>query len=284
VEIASIDGPGALQQLWFTLTGAPNTMHLEITWDGQAEAAVQTPLGAFFCCGWDEFWPVASAPVCLNPRMGFAAYWPMPFREHARVTVHNASARDEALFYQINYALTPVPPDAAQFHAQYRRHRPESGGRVVILDDVEGPGHYVGTALAWGAVSRGWWGEGEVRFALDGDGTPERPGCTVVGTGLEDYVGGAWGFAVDGDYRGFSTPHTGFWPHDDPAADSANAVGRPASTQRFDLYRWHIADPLRFARAITVTVDALGWNDDWTYRLRDDEVRSVALWYQRPST
>ena len=56
----------------------------------------------------------------------------------------------------------------------------------------EGPGHYVGTYLAWGVNSTGWWGEGEVKFYLDDD--EEFP--TICGTGTEDYFGGAWNFDV----------------------------------------------------------------------------------------
>ena len=60
-----------------------------------------------------------------------------------------------------------------------------------MLDGVSGTGSYVGTFIALTALERFWYGEGEMKFYLDGDHLP-----TICGTGLEDYVGGAWGFKI----------------------------------------------------------------------------------------
>ena len=110
------------------------------------------------------------------------------FPPRGRITVENRGQEDLAqFFYQIDYSLEVVPPDLGYLHAQWRRSNPVNDGLHVLLDGVGGQGHYVGTYLAWQTNNNGWWGEGEVKFYLDGDGYP-----TICGTGTEDYFGGAW--------------------------------------------------------------------------------------------
>jgi hypothetical protein len=128
-------------------------------------------------------------PVTVNPSGGMNCYWPMPFRRSARVTVENQGVSDlGGFFYQISYALVPrLPDEAALFHAHWRRSNPNPLGEDhVLLDGVRGRGHYAGSYLAWTPLSNGWWGEGEIKLFIDGDG--EFP--TICGTGAEDYVGG----------------------------------------------------------------------------------------------
>ena len=43
---------------------------------------------------------------------------------------------------------------------------------------------------SWGVHNSGWWGEGEIKFFLDGD--EEFP--TICGTGTEDYFCGSYNF------------------------------------------------------------------------------------------
>ena len=181
---------------------------MRIYWDDEATPSVETPLGDFFCNGWGERCNVSSLPVAVNPAGGFNCYWEMPFRKRARITVENLSPDPvAALYYQINYTLTEVPDDCAYFHAQWRRSNPLPYQEVhTLLDGVRGQGHYVGTYLAWGVNNNGWWGEGEIKFYLDGDG--EWP--TICGTGTEDYFGGAWNFEYPaGQYGVYSTPFLG---------------------------------------------------------------------------
>ena len=176
------------------------------------------------------------------------------------------------LYYQINYALTDVPADAACFHAQFRRV-PKLPAKSVytILDGVKGQGHYVGTYLAWEVRSPGWWGEGEIKFFLDGD--QEFP--TICGTGTEDYFCGSYNFENRQTklYQPFSTPYTGLAQVLPP--EMAYRVG-----QRFGLYRWHIPDPVRFQKDLRVTIQALGWQPGGRYLPLEDDIASVAYWYQ----
>ncbi len=188
-------------------------------WDGEATPSVEVPLGDFFCNGHGLRYNVTSLPVCVNPSGGFNCYWPMPFRKGARITIENQ--RPDAIggfFYQITYGLGEIPDAAAYFHAQWRiamttREYPEH----VLLDGITGRGQYVGTAMAWAQFSNGWWGEGEIKFFLDGD--QEFP--TICGTGTEDYFLGAWGF---GDT--FSTPFAGYplWTRGGGEVPAARAV------------------------------------------------------------
>ena len=110
---------------------------------------------------------------------------------------------EKVCFYQVNYTLTDVPDDAAYFHAQFRRVNPVPYREVyTILDGVIGRGHYVGTSMGWGINHSGWWGEGEIKFYLDGD--TDFP--TICGTGTEDYFGGSYSWEVDGQYVPYTTP------------------------------------------------------------------------------
>ncbi|HET7571209.1 MAG TPA: glycoside hydrolase family 172 protein [Gaiellaceae bacterium] len=278
ITLADLEGPGVVQHIWLTLF--PSFWRravLRAYWDREEEPSIEVPVGDFFCNGWGVHCDVASIPVAVNPSGGFNSYWAMPFRERARITVENLV--DEplpALFYQLTWSQQDVPDDAAYLHCQWRRSNPVADREPhTLLDGVAGRGHYVGTYLAWGSNSSGWWGEGELKFFLDGD----RDWPTICGTGTEDYFGGAWGFGKPGGggYAAFTTPYLGM-----PQVLLPDAHER--SQLRFGMYRWHVPDPIRFDEDLRVTVQALGWRSPIGGRprylpLRDD-VASTAFWYQ----
>jgi len=188
------------------------------------------------------------------------------------MTMTNIGLQEMVLYYQIDYALTEVPEDAAYFHAQFRRKNPLPYKEVyTILDGVKGKGHYVGTYLAWGVNNNGWWGEGEIKFYIDGD--DEYP--TICGTGTEDYFGGSYNFEnpKTHQYQEFTTPYSGL-----PQIIRPDGLYR--SQMRFGLYRWHIMDPIRFENDIRVTIQALGWRSGGRYLPLQDDIASVAYWYQ----
>ncbi|MCU0513581.1 MAG: DUF2961 domain-containing protein [Anaerolineae bacterium] len=272
-EIARIDGSGAIQHIWLTIHPTWwRRLVLRMYWDGESTPSVETPLGDFFCQGWGVRCQVTSLPVAVNPAGGFNSYWEMPFRHAARITVENLM--DEAsdpLYYQITYTLTDVPDDAAYFHAQWRRSNPLPAAQVhTLLEGVRGPGHYVGTYIAWGVHNTGWWGEGEIKFYLDDD--DEYP--TICGTGTEDYFGGAWNFEhPEGSYGVFCSPYSGL-----PQVILPDGLYK--SQQRFGLYRWHMLDPIRFQSALRVTIQALGWRSQGRYLPLQDDIASTAFWYQ----
>jgi hypothetical protein len=272
-ELADIGGPGEIQQMWMTPSGHWRFSILRVYWDGQDTPAVECPIGDFFACGWGKYAQIFSLPVCVNPGSAFNCYWEMPFRKRCRITMTNIAAEEMTLYYQINYTLTEVPEDAAYFHAQFRRVNPLPYKEVcTILDGVKGQGQYVGTYLAWGVNNTGWWGEGEIKFYLDGD--TDFP--TICGTGTEDYFCGSYNFDVgkdNGGYREFTTPYAGL-------PQVIRPDGLYQSQTRFGLYRWHIMDPIRFEQDLRVTIQALGWRSGGRYLPLQDDIASVAFWYQ----
>ncbi|MEP6755067.1 MAG: glycoside hydrolase family 172 protein [Chthonomonadales bacterium] len=275
VTIMDVTGPGVIQHFW-------NTVHpdwwrslvLRVYWDGESMPSIETPLGDFFCNGWCTRSNVNSAPISVNPAGGFNSYWPMPFRKSAKITIENL--RDEecrGYYYQVTYAEEEVASDAAYLHAQWRRSNPLPYKTAhTMLDGITGVGHYVGTYLAWGVNNNNWWGEGEIKFYMDGD----KDFPSICGTGTEDYFGGAWNFEQpEGTYGVFSTPYLGL-----SQVISAGARGMYSAQQRFSMYRWHIPDPIRFTEDLKVTIQALGWRSGGRYLPLQDDISSLAVWYQ----
>jgi hypothetical protein len=270
--LADIRGPGAIQQIWMTPTGHWRFSILRIYWDGLEQPSVECPAGDFFACGWGKYAQISSLAVCVNPGSAFNCYWAMPFRKGCRMTLQNLASEPMRLYYQINYTLAEVPEDAGYFHAQFRRVNPLPYKQVyTLVDGLRGQGHYVGTYLAWGVNNAGWWGEGEIKFYIDGDG--EFP--TICGTGTEDYFGGSYNFENQEThrYQEFTTPYTGL-------AQVLRPDGLYQSQTRFGMYRWHITDPIRFQRDLRVTIQALGWRSGGRYLPLQDDIASVAYWYQ----
>jgi hypothetical protein len=280
--LGDIEGPGAIQQFWIVVSNVRwRNLILRIHWDDQEHPSVESPLGDFFACGWNRFAQVTSLAVCVNPGRAFNCYWEMPFRKRARITLENRDPDEPAIvYYQVNYTLTQVPEDAAYFHAQFRRTNPLPFGQdYSILDGVRGQGQYAGTYMAWGVNNAGWWGEGEIKFFLDGD--HEFP--TVCGTGTEDYFCGAYNFdggVIDPNmtsvYREFTSPYSGL-----PQVLRPDGIYQ--SQTRFGMYRWHIMDPVRFEADLRVTIQALGWRTEKSnrrYLPLQDDIASVAYWYQ----
>jgi hypothetical protein len=267
--IADIDGPGAIQQIWITPTGNWRYSIFRFYWDEEETPSIECPIGDFFGQGWGEYAHLNSLPVCVNPGSALNCYWEMPFRKHCRITFENLADEEVVLYYQINYTLTGVPDDAAYLHAQWRRTNPLPYKEVyTIADGIRGKGHYVGTCLAWQVNNTGWWGEGEIKFYLDGDEWP-----TLCGTGTEDYFCGSCNFDRNGQYTEFSTAWAGL--HQVLRPDGAYR-----SQQRFGLYRWHIMDPVRFETDLRVTIQALGWRGGGRYLPMQDDIASTAFWYQ----
>lgn len=271
VTLAEINEPGAIQHIWMTPTGNWRYSIIRFYWDGESTPSVEVPVGDFFAMGWGRYAQLTSMAVCVNPGSAFNCYWEMPFRKSCRITFENLDDKAMTLYYQIDYTLTEVPEDAGYFHAQFRRVNPLQYKDVyTILDGVKGWGQYVGTYLAWGVHSTGWWGEGEIKFFLDGD----RDFPTICGTGTEDYFCGSYDFEVNSRYQEFTTPYSGL-------AQVVRPDGLYDSQQRFGLYRWHIMDPIRFQKDLKVTIQALGWRSGGRYLPLQDDISSVAFWYQK---
>jgi len=270
--LGEINGSGAIQHIWMTPTGNWRFSLLRMYWDDETEPSVEVPVGDFFAEGWGKYARISSLPICVNPGSAFNSYWPMPFRHKAKITMENLDQKPMAVYYQIDYALGAVPKDAAYLHAQFRRVNPLPYKQVyTIVDNIKGKGQYVGTYMAWGVHNNGWWGEGEIKFYLDGD----KDFPTINGTGTEDYFNGSYDFEnqTTHQYEEFTSPYSGL-------PQVIKPDGLYQSQQRFGLYRWHIPDPVRFENDLRVTIQDLGWREGKTYLPLMDDIASVAYWYQ----
>jgi hypothetical protein len=268
--LAEINGSGSIQHIWMTPTGNWRFSIIRIYWDGEETPSVEVPAGDFFGMGWGEYAPINSLAVCVNPGSAFNCYWPMPFRKKCKITMENLNNIEEMrLYYQIDYTLARVPKDAAYFHAQFRRTRINETSDYTIIDHVKGEGHFVGVYLAWQVNNNGWWGEGEIKFFLDGD--TKFP--TICGTGTEDYFCGSYNFDRNGKYVPFTTPYSGLVQV--VSSDLTYKAG-----QRFGLYRWHIMDPIRFKNDLRITIQDLGWHHGGRYLPQKSDISSTCFWYQ----
>ncbi len=271
--LAQIQGPGAIQHIWMTPTGNWRFSIIRFYWDDEETPSIECPVGDFFATGWGRYAQISSLAVAVNPGSAFNCYWAMPFRKSCRITMENLDDTQMTLYYQITYTLTEIPGDAAYLHAQFRRSNPLPAVQDhLLLDGVRGQGQYVGTYIAWGSHNSGWWGEGEIKFFMDGDS--EFP--TICGTGTEDYFCGSYNFEnrVTKQYQEFTTPYSGL-------SQVLRPDGEYQSQMRFGMYRWHIMDPIRFDKALKVTIQALGWKSGGRYLPLRDDIASTAFWYQK---
>ena len=268
--IAEMDYPGMIKHMWIV----PLDIHdlrrfiLRIYFDGCEKPAVECPVGDFFSSQMTEYWQISSLLVCRNPNNAYNCYFEMPFKKSCRVTMENLNAKPKGLAYQIDCEERDIPADALYFHTQFRRENPLAYKTpYTILDTVEGKGCFIGTSMLWTVPNNGWWGEGEIKFFIDGD----REFPTICGTGTEDYFCGSYNFDVDGKYQNFSTPYTGFyhWKTD----------GAYVAANRFSMYRWHVTDPVYFDRRLRVTIQALGWRSDDRYLPLMADISSAAYFY-----
>lgn len=291
VILADIRHCGIIRHIWMTTdhktTDADcfvmRDLVLRMYWDGEETPSVEVPLGDFFCCGFGQECFVNSAPIVVAPARGFNSYFHMPFRKSALITLENQHKNAiPAFFYQIDYCEYEECPDSTEyFHAQWRREKITSLGKdYTIIDGVKGSGTYVGTYLALSALERYWWGEGEVKFYLDGD--TQFP--TICGTGMEDYVGGAWSFARKSDGKTveqtYCTPYLGypFYSKNDELVK--NKYHNDDCPPMRGFYRWHLPDPIFFEESLKVTLQQIGVNHGGLFE-RQDDLSSVAYWYQK---
>jgi hypothetical protein len=282
LTLADVAGPGVITHIWVTFVdarpdwapgggyGGADDIVLRMYWDGAAEPAVEAPLGDFFAAGFGVRREVRSVPIQVPGGDAYNSFWQMPFYRHARITVTNDGTRNvRAFYYQVDYTSVPsLPAGTPYFCAQYRREFPEQQGGDYLVLDAAGRGHYVGTVMSIQSRSPFWPGEGDARIYVDGDARP-----TIQGTGTEDYFLSAWGLEEH------SFPYAGApYLSDDPSSLGA----------RMTMYRWHIADPIRFTRSLRVTFEHTGWipaDESETGKIdphveREDDIATVAFWYQ----
>lgn len=274
VTLMDVEGCGVIRHIWITVPDrsppALRNMILRMYWEDSPVPSVEAPLGDFFGVAHGRTADMANVYTTMTLGRGFNCYFPMPFATRARITVENDMPDDRVMrlfFFQIDYELRDaLPKGTARFHAQFRRENPTVEKRdFVILDDVEGPGYFVGCVIGIRPLGPDWWGEGEMKFYMDGD--TDYP--TICGTGTEDYFGAAWGMGrYVTDYHGCPLFLTG---------DEAK---EPFAHGLISMYRFHKPDPVYFRTSFRATMQQMGWHPDRGLFERSDDWSSVAYWYQ----
>ena len=273
ITVMDAEGPGRVTNIWMTLDSKKyRDVIIRMYWDGEKEPSVESPIGDFFCCGFSKPLNIMSIPINVNATGGLNCYFPMPFRKHAKITVENRSPENLNEFFDaISMDADTIGEDEAYFHAKFRRDNPlKYETDYLVIDGIEGKGHYVGTQVCWQQNNEGWWGEGEFKAFIDDDG--EFP--SYCGTGTEDYFGGAWGF-----FGNYSAPFLGY---QDMMAAGVYGEKRPFNVvgNRHSMYRFHLMDPIRFNKNFKAVIQALGWRSEGRFLPLCDDIASVAYWYQ----
>lgn len=244
LTLMNTEGAGEVRRFWLTVSDRrPEVLRglrIDMTWDGAVRPAVSCPLGDFFGMGMGQMTAFESDSFSSPEGRSFLCTLPMPWRTAARVELRNESGIHLGhVFYEINALIYPEAREPTfYFHAWWNREQPNVLGEAfTILPPVEGRGRYLGANLGIRtspAYEGHWWGEGEVEVRFGCDKNP-----TLVGTGVEDYAGTAWGQGR------FSQRHCG-----SPVADKEAGV--------WCFYRHHLPDPVIFQDGCDVRVQTLG--------------------------
>jgi hypothetical protein len=251
VVLADLEGPGTIRHVWMTFPPRPpeemRGLLLEVFYDGAGEPSVSVPCLDFFGLPLGRPVHFVSALAAAQEGRGFNAYLPIPFRRRVRIECTNASARPTLLYYQLDYTLeADVPEETGLLHVSFRRENPTRLREdFTIARGFRGPGRFLGCNVGIRTLPCDhfiWYGEGELKIYRDGDA--DLP--TICGTGLEDYVGSAWGMG----------PHFAHW------AGAPLEVRDPEAGPIPDFvsfYRWHVPDPVIFERELRVTIQQIGY-------------------------
>lgn len=245
--LLDIQGEGMIQRIWLTIDKNPvklRSLRLQMLWDGENKPAVDVPMGDFFVYNLGQGVAFQSALFSSAECRSFNCYIPMPFKKAAKILLVNEGEEVVKLYYDVDFLMQKLSPDALYFHAYWTRQMTgKLGDDFELLPKLTGKGRFLGMSVGLNTDSsyqKSWWGEGEVKMYMDGD--TQYP--TIVGTGAEDYIGSAWGLGTFTNlYQGCTI-----------ASDS---------TRQFNFYRWHVPDAIYFNKDIRVTIQQIGgWGKD----------------------
>ncbi len=290
--IAELAGPGIIQHIWITIATAEHyhlkKIVLRMYWDGAESPAVEAPIGDFFGLGLGEYFLYESGPLSVGSQKALNSNFPMPFRKSARITVtHEGEQNIRAFYYNIDWEKhRTLDDDLAYFHAEYRQGVPTDGwtedwtrngdpkvykhpnpkgeGNYVIAE-AEGRGHFVGVTHSILQNQGDWWGEGDEMIFIDNRSTPK-----MIGTGSEDYYGGAWCYGNCGiSPFGSSYPTFAYQRYGNPINGGDNRGAK------WMVYRFHTESPIPFTKYLKMTIEHGHGNH------RSDNFFTVAYWYQQ---
>ena len=227
---------------------------LRITWDGDKEPSVWSPLGDFFGTspGANKY---RSLPLGMTDG-GFYSYWYMPFAECARVELVN----DDDTLHEVTFSITHAPltrpiEQLGRFHAKWHGDTTMDPKRPIDwpMLKTKGRGRYCGVVLNIWNPKGGWWGEGDEKFFVDGEKFP-----STFGTGAEDYFGYAWA-----DPNLFSNAYH----------NQTVYAGKDGFTS---INRWQITDNIPFQKSFEGYIEKYFTNDYPTH------YDCVVYWYLAP--
>jgi len=275
VALTTLDGPGEIRHMWFTIAGRdrrwPRTLVLRMYWDGAETPSVETPIGDFFAAGNGMRANVNTLPIQVTSYgRALNCYWRMPFRKKARIEMTNEGQNQLTVYWQFDWMELPkAANEMLYFHARYRQEFPAKPFSPYVIFEGRGQGHYVGTVFSIQCSYGSWFGESDDRFYIDGEREP-----SIVGTGCEDYFNDAWNF------REFTNANTGVTIKEPNGEDC-----------RFTAYRWHVRAPVTFHKSLKVDIERRSYSlvtDPETgesvthdFKFRPDFCSSVAFWYQK---
>ena len=271
--LADLQGPGKIT--YFYVTPVSDQLVLKVYWDGEAEPSILSPLPDFFGAMRGKTVDYHAQPMEIEHAC-YMCYLPMPFSKRAKFVLANDSGRDyqnpevlDNMAYGIDYEKAPrFAEEKSRLHCMWRRNNPvkdgaepldkiikptDCGGKNVVntrhtILEATGRGHYVGHFLHVNTQNTGWWGEGVTFFRIDGQ-------WMAHSAGTEDEYGSCWGFGTP-----FSRPYCGFLPD----GKGGNLV-----------YRWYVANPVRFQKSIKVDIQDL-----YEFGPGGDDYTTTAFWYQ----
>jgi hypothetical protein len=251
------DGPRTLRSLELVpaagTADAWRSARLRLAWDTDSSdsAGVDLPLGYAF----GQALGSATYESILVGQTGDAWYirFPMPYRRRGTMRI------DTRRPIKGTVRLVSVPaadPTAGYFRAHYVEALPTRKGVDFPLLSAQGRGHYAGTFLATeGRTRLPLWLEGDDRFEVDGQ-------RAIHGTGTEDYFNCGW-YAL----KGRLDRHASYASHGFPVYSQDDKSARAVA------YRWHLADPVPFAREIKAGLEHGGENDVAA------NYRAAVFWY-----
>lgn len=270
--VAEFEGPGAIRQLRFKLEAddlsqALRSTVLRCTFDG--EQAVWVPLGDFFAAGATPS-PYRTWYTEVAEGGELSCCWVMPFENSAVVSLQNLGSNPVAVeVAEAHVSGWQWDDRSMHFHATWRQlSNTGTGGepdkprgndgrhaRDVNYVTVDGKGVYAGDTLTIFNGAAAWWGEGDEKIYVDGEGFPSH-----IGTGTEDYYGYAWGRPTFFDAPFHAQPHGG----------GNSARGLTVNS------RYRALDAIPFNRDIRVDMEL--WH--WVYTNVD--FAPTAFFYARP--
>jgi hypothetical protein len=251
--LLNVKGPGVVDRIKLSVADRSpkvlRSLRIAMYWDGAKKPAVRAPLGDFFGVAFGQTASFDNALFNDPEGRSFASTIPMPYRSGARIVIYNDSdAVVTHLYYNVNFQKwARAPKHMMYFHAWWHQNKAPVGKDFTLLPQLKGTGRFLGATVGIRAnpiyglrkksqpLLSDWFGEGEIKMWLDGD----HPYPSLVGTGVEDYFGTAWGMSK------FINQFDG-------------CVIADTTTGMWSCYRYHLPDPIYFHKNIRIAVQQIG--------------------------